>query len=65
MPVWGWVSYESGPWEVRTKLPKCLGDIKLPSNSRARYGSKTREPVGNPTTCRASPQDFTKMFSPV
>ena len=51
-----------GPWEVRTKSPKCSGHIKLPSSSRAPYGSKTREHVGNPTTCRTSPQDFSKLF---
>ena len=44
------------PWEVRMKSPK-YGHMKLPSSSRAPYGFKTRESVGNPTTCRASPQD--------
>ena len=38
------------------------GHIKLPSSSRAPYGSKTREPVGNPMTCCASLQDFSKIF---
>ena len=57
-----------GPWEVRTKSPKFLGHMKLPSSSLAQYGSKTREPVGNPTACRASrasQQDFSKNFRPV
>ena len=48
-----------GTWKVRTKSPKFLGHMKLPSSSRVPYGSKTREPVGNPTTCRA------KIFRPV
>ena len=53
-----------GPWEVRLKSPKCFGHMKLLSSSRALYGSKTREPVGNPWTCRASPQDFSKILDP-
>ena len=59
------VTWVYGPREVRTKSPKFLGHMKLQSSSLAQYGSKTREPVSNPTTCRASPQDFSKAFRPV
>ena len=50
-----------GPWEVRMKSPKCLGHMKLSSSSRAPYGSK----LDNSTTCRASPQAFSKIVRPV
>ena len=62
VPVRVWVSHES---MARGKSPKFLGHMKLPSSSRAQYGSKTIEPVDIPTTCRASPQDFSKTFRPV
>ena len=54
-----------GLWEVRTTSPKFLGHMKLPSSPRPPHGSKTREPVGNPMTCCASPQDFSKIFRPI
>ena len=47
-----------GPSDVQRKSPKFLDHMRLPSSSRAPYKSKTRESVGNPTTYRASPQDF-------
>ena len=47
-----------GPWEVHTKSPKFLGHMKPPSSSRDPCRSKSRESVGNPTTSRASLQDF-------
>ena len=53
-----------GPLEVRTKSPKRLGHMKLPSSSRSPYVLKIREPMGNPMTSCASPQDFSKIFRP-
>ena len=53
------------PWEVRRKSPKCLGHMKFLSSSWTPYKSKIREPVGNPTTCRASLQDFSTSLGTI